>query len=80
MDAERNHQITELRQKGFSCNEIADALSISVNTVKSYCRRHELQRQNPTRHHAIRPCLQCGKGIPQTPHRKTKNSAVIPAA
>lgn len=30
--------ITRLRQAGYSYKEIADALKISVNTVKSFCR------------------------------------------
>lgn len=30
--------ITRLRQAGYSYKEIADALKISINTVKNFCR------------------------------------------
>ncbi len=34
--------IAELRKKGYSYKKIADKLHISINTVKSYCRRNNL--------------------------------------
>ena len=43
---------------------ISTLMGISINTVKSYCRRH------PVSKYGI--CQQCGKAIKQTPHKKAK--------
>ena len=40
-DSER---ITELRQQGFGYKRIADALSLPLNTVKSFCRRQNISQ------------------------------------
>lgn len=39
--AEKNY-IIRYRQVGKSCTEIARALGLSVNTVKSFCQRNEI--------------------------------------
>lgn len=55
-----------LRSKGKSAADIAIALQISVNTVRSYIRRHPLEG-------AVRVgCRNCGKGIIQFSGRKAK--------
>lgn len=35
-------KITAYRENGMPYSEIAKALSLSVNTVKSYCKRHDM--------------------------------------
>lgn len=59
--------IDTLRQKrDMSMAKIAEITGLSVNTVKSWCRRHPLE--------GIKPgvCRQCGAPVRQLPHRKTK--------
>lgn len=52
--------ITKLRQSGYSYREIADALKISVNTVKSHCRRNGL---TGTFENKKQICINCGVEI-----------------
>ncbi|WP_369677897.1 RNA polymerase sigma factor [Ruminococcus sp. CAG:379] len=42
MTNKQKEKIIVLRQDGTSYKEIAEQLDLSVNTVKSYCQRHEL--------------------------------------
>ena len=62
-----NHaDIQMLREKGYGYKRIANELGLSVNTVKSYCRRHpELIKKTFV-------CLNCGKPFEQKPKRKQK--------
>ncbi|MEF9970654.1 MAG: helix-turn-helix domain-containing protein, partial [Ruthenibacterium sp.] len=57
MTNEQKEQISELRQQGYGYSKVATLLSISKNTVKSYCRRNELQGAS---HRVDRLCKQCG--------------------
>ena len=57
--------ISQMRASGKKPTEIATALGISVNTVKSHLRRHP---QNPDTVY----CTNCGAAVPQTPGRKVK--------
>lgn len=52
--------ITKLRKEGYSYKEIADALRISVNTVKSYCRRNGLTKTVEKKRTI---CINCGNEI-----------------
>ncbi len=61
-DAER---IASMRLEGKGVVEIADALYLPVNTVKSYLRRHP---ETDTTH----ACPQCGKPVAQKEGRKEK--------
>ena len=72
MNSEQKRIIADLRQSGFGYTEISEQLHLSINTVKSYCKRHNLQRQGKQNNASTRFCLQCGKEIPQLQHRKTK--------
>lgn len=60
MTNEQKEQITVLRRQGYGYSKIAQTLSISENTVKSYCRRNGLSSDalNNTA-----TCKQCGKPI-----------------
>lgn len=73
-------QIIALRAAGQSYARIADALNLSVNSVKSFCRRNALSDCTGS---AVKPikaeaplgataCEQCGCPVRQTPGRKHK--------
>lgn len=55
-----------MRSKGKSAVDIASALQISVNTVRSYIRRH------PAKDEIYISCRQCGAPILQVKGRKVK--------
>ena len=57
--------ITQMRIEGKKPTAIANALGISVNTVKSHLRRHPLVSN-------VIPCLNCGKPVKQNEGRKMK--------
>lgn len=67
----QKEKIIVQRQAGSSYKEIAEQLDLSVNTVKSYCQRHELQTYVKVKNR-VRLCMQCHAEIPQTPKRKAK--------
>lgn len=73
MDNFERREIERMYRDGYGPTAIADELGISINTIKSYIRRH------PSMKNASR-CLYCGKVISQTKGRKVKNSARTPAA
>ena len=60
MTNEQKERITALRYQGYGYSKIAGALSVSVNTVKSYCRRNGLDSDTLGNSAA---CKQCGKPI-----------------
>lgn len=72
MNSEQKRIVADLRQSGFGYTEISEQLHLSINTVKSYCKRHNLQRQGKQNKASTRFCLQCGTEIKQEQHRKTK--------
>lgn len=57
MHNEEKKKIDEMRTQGCSYMEIAQRLSLSVNTVKSYCRRNQLSADDRTK---APVCKQCG--------------------
>lgn len=67
MTDEQKQQIIVLRRDGAGYGRIAAQLQISINTVKSFCRRHSLAANT-----AGAVCEQCGKPIEQNPGRKRK--------
>lgn len=67
MTDEQKKQIIALRRNGAGYGNIASQLGISINTVKSFCRRHSLAAP-PT----DSLCEQCGRPIAQNPRRKRK--------
>lgn len=67
MTDEQKQQITTMRRDGAGYGKIAVILGISINTVKSFCRRHNLVTKKTTS-----VCEQCGKPIEQNPGRKRK--------
>ena len=80
MNSHEREQIITLRAAGQSYARIADALNLSVNSVKSFCRRNALssgavnpvgQTAGETKQNAA-SCEQCGQPIFQTSGRKHK--------
>lgn len=65
-------RIRAYRESGVPYSEIAETLSLPLNTVKSYCKRHNLGGRRERTADNILLCKQCGEGVPQTPHRKAK--------
>lgn len=75
MTAIEKQKITVLRQQGIGYLKISQRMGISLNTVKSYCRRHGLT--NPSAIPAevslvVQSCQQCGKNVVQDAKRKQK--------
>lgn len=60
MTNEQKEQITTLRHQGYGYSKIAGVLSVSVNTVKSYCRRNGLDSDTLNNSAA---CKQCGNRV-----------------
>ena len=80
MTKEQKLQITKLRDDGYGYNRIAQALGVSVNTVKSFCRRNKLtgkaavekpKAQVPS-DEGIHLCKCCGVSVEQNSGRKEK--------
>lgn len=74
MKHQQKVEIHQLREKGQSYVSIAGILGISVNTVKSYCRRNNLGGiALPTAEPMIETfCRQCGASLKQIPGKKQK--------
>ena len=80
MNKIQKEQIKRLRLDGLGYIKVAQALGLSENTVKSYCRRNNLSgnirvsdeqlRQQPSTEKCF--CKQCGTEITQVPKRKPK--------
>lgn len=73
--------ITRLRLSGYGYNRISKYTGINESTVKSFCRRHSLKKENLGSHLAmeettiklpIRYCKNCGQEVIQHPGRKEK--------
>lgn len=62
-------EIIRMQRCGYGYKLIAQMTGLPQNTVKSYCRRHPLDRESSE---DTSFCKQCGKPVEQTPHRKQK--------
>ena len=66
-------KIAEMRKAGCGYSEISKALSVSRDTVKTFCRRNNItvdSTEEPKETAGI--CPECGKPITQTSGRKPK--------
>ncbi len=70
MTDKQKQQIIALRRNGAGYGTIASQLGVSINTVKSFCRRHSLVAKT-----AGAVCEQCGKPITQNPGRKIRGGS-----
>ena len=66
------HRITLLREKGYGYIRIANELGISVNTIKSFCRRNITHKTEPILTGEITSCENCGQEIRQIAKQKRK--------
>ena len=62
------------RENGMSYKKIADTLSVSINTVKTFCKRNGLggvrTTVTVTDKVMVKACECCGKPVSQNPGRK----------
>ena len=76
MTPDEKSRLTAMRIAGSSYTEIADALCISKNTVKTFCRRNglapEVESTPVDDIPAERLCPHCGKPVIQLEGRKEK--------
>ena len=70
MTSEQKLQIEEYRKNGIGYKQIAKNIGISVNSVKTYCRRNNLCSEDLQKKDTVREL--CGKSIVQTKGRKRK--------
>lgn len=66
-------QIESYRKNGYGYKQISNLTNLSVNTIKSYCKRNKLMSadlQSNDNHTLC--CEQCGKPVEQNEHRKRK--------
>ena len=79
MNAQQKTEIASLRSQGFGYAKIAQALGISQNTVKSYCRRNNIGAGSVSAVEVVEPletstsfCECCGKEMHQFFGHKTR--------
>ena len=70
MTEEQKTAIQDLRSKGEGYKKIAQTLGLSENTIKSFCRRVNAPKAEPTAE--VDACECCGKPIEQVAGRKHK--------
>lgn len=75
MTDKQKNQIAEYREQGMSYTEISKKMVLSINSIKTYCKRHGLggvkayEADGPA---VIIPCQHCGAPVKQNPGRKQK--------
>lgn len=74
MNSLQKEQITRLRAEGKSYATIADTMRLSINTVKSYCRRNNLVGNATIMSEPVDGivCRQCGMPLKQAIGKKHK--------
>lgn len=75
MTDKQKNQIAEYREQGMSYTEISKKMDISINSIKTYCKRHGLggvKAYKVDEPAVIIPCEHCGKPVKQNPGRKKK--------
>lgn len=65
-------QVMLMRKQGASCALIASTIGVSVNTIKSYCRRNKVERAPETAVVNSALCRNCGAELHLLPKRKPK--------
>ena len=72
------YKSANLRHAGYSYSVIADKLGLSVNTIKTHCKRHGLSSKEidksklVVRAANLHYCQECGEVVIQPPKRKLK--------
>ena len=77
MTNQQREKITELRGQGLGYTAIANAVGLSKDSVKAYCRSHHLGKNtdNSADYSPAQLCLHCGKELVHTPGKGRRNSA-----
>ncbi len=73
-DKEKN-QIAVYREQGKSYTDISEIMNISINSIKTYCKRHGLGGKRAysfTKDEYVTTCECCGAPVMQNPGRKKK--------
>lgn len=65
MNQRQINELNRMHLEGNGATSIADALGVSVNTVRSYLKRHPVTEN-------MHICKQCGSTVSQTSGRKVK--------
>lgn len=76
MTQAEKEKLEQMRMRGASYSEISKRLNLNVSTVKTYCRRNNLQTANLQSLEKIQQdsalCKQCGKPLLQAVKQKPK--------
>lgn len=73
MTEEQKKQIETYRKNGYGYKQISNLTGLSLNTIKSFCRRNKLMDADlQGSSNQIICCEQCGKPVEQKEHRKRK--------
>lgn len=74
MDSRIQEQITKLRADGESYTRIAEILHLSINTIKSFCRRNNLSiaSSDVKAEQVSTDCKLCGKPLIRNPGKRVK--------
>ena len=70
MTNEERTQIAALQRQGYGYKKIATITGLPQNTVKSYCSRHPVQKNDFAESDGL--CRNCKKPLEQTPHKRQK--------
>ncbi len=70
MTGNQKKEVERLRKLGYGFGTISRQLGVPVDTIKSHCRRHSIQKE-PEKVLYVH-CLNCGKSLTQIPGRKRK--------
>lgn len=71
MTPEQKEAVVQLRRQGLGYKAISSTLSLSINTIKSYCRRYQISKGNteiPRKDY----CPSCGKVLTHCQSKKKK--------
>lgn len=75
MTDKEKQQIAVYREQGLSYTKISNKMNLSINSIKTYCKRHGLggvRAFDMTGEVKICSCENCGKPVKQNPGRKQK--------
>lgn len=73
MSEEQKKQIAVYRKNGYGYKQISNLMGLSLNTIKSFCRRNHLMDADlQEESSSVLCCEQCGKPVAQTEKRKRK--------
>lgn len=72
MTNEQKLLIISLRKEGLGYKRVASRLGMSENTVKSFCRRNEINNRLIIENQEDSACKHCGKPIEQNPKYKKR--------